>query len=77
LCAGGNFHAIADTPRKACFRLDIGVLDETSLECAFDDEIGGGKRALNIAGDDAPADKDVLRAARMNKRRGIGKRLAD
>ena len=31
---------IADAPRESGLRLDVGVLDESSLVFAFDDEVG-------------------------------------
>ena len=55
LRAGGDLHAVADAPRKARFRLDIGVLDEAGLERAFDDDVGFGKRSIDIALADAAA----------------------
>ena len=77
LRAGLNFDAVADAACEARLGLDVGVLDETRLEGAFDDDIGGRERRHRVAARDAPAGQDVARAARVNAFGALLKRLVD
>ena len=60
LGAGLNLDLVADAPRKAGFRLDVGVLDEASFVFAFDDNIGFGESFLDIAPHDAAPDQHIV-----------------
>ena len=53
--------------------LDIGMLDEAGFEFAFDDYIGNGERALDIARDHASAGEEIAPPCLMQEGRiGIG-----
>ena len=49
LSTGGNFDAVPDPLRETGFRLNIGVLHEGGLKCAFDRNRGRGEPRLDIA----------------------------
>ena len=66
LRAGLDLDAVADTASKARLRLDVGVLDETCLESAFDHDIRRSEACNDIATRHASGRQDVVSAVRMN-----------
>ena len=61
LRAGLDLDAVADTASKARLGLDVGVLDETCLESAFDHDIRRGEARNDIATRHASGRQDVMR----------------
>ena len=75
LRAGLDLDAVADAASKARLGLDVGVLDETGLESAFDHDIRRGEARSDIAARHASGRQDVMSAARMNTFGALFERL--
>ena len=71
-----DLDGVADAPRAARLRLDVGMLDETRLEGAFGDRRGAGEAGGHIPRLDDAADEFVRRPIVEQQRRiGSGRRL--
>ncbi len=75
LRAGLDLDAVADTASKARLGFDVGVLDETGLESAFNHDVRGGEARSDIAARHASGRQDVMSAARMNAFGALFERL--
>ena len=54
-----NLDVIADAPREAGLRFDVGVLDESRLVLALDHEVRCGERFFHVAANHAPAHQNI------------------
>jgi hypothetical protein len=77
LSAGLNLDTITDAAREARLGLNIGMLDETRLESAFDNNVGRGEARHCVATGHATTRQDVAGTVRVNAFSALFERLIE